>query len=538
MYTVNPNISPTDMGYYKEEVDKLKSTGDFIQILEQNQAPIEYIDSTESDYILIAKDYRTIDKEYTHSEIESSLILSALTVNIPFPEHSQAPRNVFSSQQTKQAVGVYSSAYNTRFDTFAHVLHYPQKPIVTTKYKKYTHVDKLPYGCNCIVAIASYSGYNQEDAVILNKSSVQRGMFQSVYFRSYEDSEEIKQNVSSKFANPKYQPNVRKKNLSSFSKLDVNGFVKEGEYVTPDDMITGKCVMNGDVTEVSGSSIKFGTSGKVDKVVIYENKEHLRTGKVRIRKVKIPEVGDKFASRPGQKGVCGLLIDEKDMPFSKDGIVPDLIMNPHAIPSRMTINQLLEIILGKSCALSGTLGDATAFQNNDIRDYTKVLNNYGFEGMGNEVLYSGITGEQLKTSIFMGPIYYQRIKIMVADKMHSRGTGPVQALVRQPAAGRANNGGLRIGEMERDSILSHGMADFLNESMMKRSDEYSVQIDETTGLIDYSDSDTQKCRVKMPYAMKMMLQELQGMSVYPRLIIDNPVANKPVFQHLLNNLND
>ena len=184
------------------------------------------------------------------------------------------------------------------------------------------------------------------------------------------------------------------------------------------------------------------------------------------------------------------------------------------------------------------LGDATAFQNNDIRDYTKVLNNYGFEGMGNEVLYSGITGEQLKTSIFMGPIYYQRIKIMVADKMHSRGTGPVQALVRQPAAGRANNGGLRIGEMERDSILSHGMADFLNESMMKRSDEYSVQIDETTGLIDYSDSDTQKCRVKMPYAMKMMLQELQGMSVYPRLIIDNPVANKPVFQHLLNNLND
>ena len=157
--------------------------------------------------------------------------MSALTVNIPFPEHSQAPRNVFSSQQTKQAVGVYSSAYNTRFDTFAHVLHYPQKPIVTTKYKKYTHVDKLPYGCNCIVAIASYSGYNQEDAVILNKSSVQRGMFQSVYFRSYEDSEEIKQNVSSKFANPKYQPNVRKNNLSSFSKLDVNGFVKEGEYV-------------------------------------------------------------------------------------------------------------------------------------------------------------------------------------------------------------------------------------------------------------------------------------------------------------------
>ena len=172
--------------------------------------------------------------------------------------------------------------------------------------------------------------------------------------------------------------------------------------------------LNGNVTDVSGSSVKFGTSGKVDKVIIYENKEHLRTCKIRIRKVKIPEIGDKFSSRPGQKGVCGMLIEEKDMPFTKDGIVPDLIMNPHAIPSRMTVNQLLEIILGKCCSLSGNLGDATPFQNNDVRDYTKLLRNYGFEGQGNEVLYSGITGEQLKTQIFMGPIYYQRIKIMVA----------------------------------------------------------------------------------------------------------------------------
>ena len=536
MYDVNPTISPTDDTYYRDELIKLKQEKDFIETLEQTQAPIEYIDSTESDYSFIAKDYRTIDKQYTHCEIEPSLILSAVTLNIPFPEHSQAPRNVFSSQQTKQAVGVYSSAYNTRFDTFAHIMHYPQKQLVTTKYKKYTNVDKLPYGCNCIVAIASYSGYNQEDAVILNKSSVQRGMFNTVYFRSYEDSEETKNNMTTQFANPKFQPNVRKKNLSSFSKLDENGFVKEGEYVTSDDMITGKCFKNGNVTEVTGSSVKFGTSGKVDKVIIYENKDHLRSCKVRIRKVKIPEIGDKFASRPGQKGVCGMLLEEKDMPFSKDGIVPDLIMNPHALPSRMTVNQLLEIILGKSCALSGNLGDATPFQNNDVRDYTKLLRNYGFEGQGNEVLYSGVTGEQLKTDIFMGPIYYQRIKIMVADKMHSRGTGPVQALVRQPAAGRANNGGLRIGEMERDSILSHGVSSFLQESMMKRSDEYSVQIDESTGLIDYSESDTQKCRIQVPYAFKMLLQELQSMCICPRVVVENSIANKPVFQHLMKNI--
>ena len=536
MYTLNPDISTQDNTYYKNELIELKKGKDFMKKLEDYQSPIEYIDPLESNYSFIAKDYRSIDKKYSHCEIESSLILSAVTLNIPFPEHSQAPRNVFSSQQTKQAVGVYSSAYGTRFDTFGHILHYPQKSIVTTRYKKYTDVDKLPYGCNCIVAIASYTGYNQEDAVILNKSSVDRGMFQTVYFRSYQDSEELVNNNMTFFGNPKNQSNVKKKNLSSFSKLDVNGLVKEGEYVTGDDMITGKCTKVGNVTEVSGSTIKFGTSGLVDKVIIYKNKDNLRTCKVRIRKVKIPEIGDKFSSRPGQKGVCGLLIDEKDMPFSKDGIVPDLIVNPHAIPSRMTINQFLEMILGKTCSLTGHLGDATPFQNNDITNYTRVLENMGYNGMGDEVLYSGITGEQLKTSIFIGPIYYQRIKLMVADKIHSRGTGPVQALVRQPAAGRANNGGLRIGEMERDSILSHGVSAFLKETMLERSDKYTFQIDENSGLIDYNKDDKVKHQVQMPYAMKMLIQELQTMCIYTRLEIDTEIPNKPVFQHLLNNL--
>ena len=536
MYTLQPDISPYSNTYYKNELDELKKGKDFMKELEKYQAPLEYIDSLESDYSFIAKDYKSIDKQYTHCEIEPSLILSAVTLNIPFPEHSQAPRNVFSSQQTKQAVGVYSSAYNTRFDTFGHIHHYPQKSIVTTRYKKYTDVDKLPYGCNCIVAIASYSGYNQEDAVILNKSSVDRGMFQTVYFRSYSDSEELKNNNHSYFANPKYQSNVQKKNLSRFSKLDVNGFIKEGEFVNSDDMLTAKCLKVGTKTEVSGSSVKFGTYGTVDKVIIYKNKDNLRTCKVRIRKHKIPEIGDKFSSRPGQKGVCGLLIEEKDMPFSKDGIVPDLIVNPHAIPSRMTVNQLLEMILGKCCSLTGHLGDATPFQNNEITDYTALLHKLGYEGQGNEVLYSGITGEQIKTSIFMGPIYYQRIKLMVADKMHSRGTGPVQAIVRQPASGRANNGGLRIGEMERDSISAHGITAFLSNTMMDRSDKYSVQVDASSGLIDYKDNDSIKYQVQMPYAMKLLIQELQTMCIYPRLVVDIPIPNKPVFQHLLNNL--
>ena len=301
MFTLKSDISTLDSQYYKDELDDIKKDRDFIDVLEENQSSIEYIDSLESDRSFIAKDYRSIDTHYTHCEIEPSLILSAVTLNIPFPEHSQAPRNVFSSQQTKQAVGVYSSAYNTRFDTFGHIHHYPQKSIVTTRYKKYTHVDKLPYGCNCIVAIASYSGYNQEDAVILNKSSVDRGMFQTIYFRSYQDSEELKHDTISYFGNPANQPNVQKKNLSRFSKLDENGFIKEGVSVNADDMITGKCVKVGNKTQVSGSSIKFGSSGKVDKVIIYKNKDNLRTCKVRIRKHKIPEIGDKFSSRPGQK---------------------------------------------------------------------------------------------------------------------------------------------------------------------------------------------------------------------------------------------
>lgn len=542
LYDVLDEISVYDDTFHKDILEdiKLKET-DFMQFLENHQSVIEYIDPTESNTFLIAKDFKSIDKNYTHCEIHSSLILSAVALNIPFPEHSQAPRNVFSCQQTKQAVGTYSSAYNTRFDTFGNILHYPQKALTTTRYKKYTDVDKLPYGCNCIVAIASYSGYNQEDAVILNKTSVERGMFQSIYYRSYEESEEAKFGVVSSFANPKYQKNVKKKDLSKFSKLDENGFVKENTYVDHNDAFVAKCTLNksedGDFTTVSGTAVKFGTYGKVDKVVVFENKDGLRTCKVRIRKHRIPEIGDKFSSRPGQKGVCGLLIEEKDMPFTKDGIVPDLIVNPHAIPSRMTINQLLEMILGKSSALGGYLGDATPFQNKDIIDYTKLLNSYGYDGMGNEVLYSGITGEQIKTSLFMGPIYYQRLKIMVSDKIHSRSTGPLQSLTRQPAGGRSNDGGFRVGEMERDSIISYGISSFLKESMMERADKYSVQIDEKTGLIDYKD-DSQKVKVEMPYAMKLLLQELQTMSINARLITNKDIPNPAVFLSIVKNLSN
>ena len=542
MLEINNDIDFSTSFYFKEELDKIKEEHtNFLDFLEEKSAVIEYIDSIETENILIAKDIHSIEDNYSHCEIHSSLILSAVSLNIPFPEHSQYPRNVFSCQQTKQAVGVYSSAYNTRFETFSHILNYPQRPIVTTRYKKYTDVDKLPYGINAIVAIACYSGYNQEDAVILNKSSIDRGMFKSLYFRSYESSETGEGNKRVYFSNPKLEKNIEKVNLGKYDKLDDNGFIKENEYINDSDIIISKCEKKIDnegieTTKISGKKINFGTSGIVDKVAVTRNKEGLRTCKVRVRKEKVPGPGDKFASRCGQKGMCGMVLPSYDMPFTKDGIVPDIIVNPHAIPTRMTINQLLEVILGKSVCLSGHLGDATPFQNNDIREFSKVLEGFNYQKDGNEIMYCGFTGDQIKTSIFIGPTYYQRLKIMVADKMHSRGTGPSQHLVRQPASGRANKGGLRIGEMERDSIISHGISEFLNESVMERSDKFKMQIDKKSGLISYDNKKENKTMVELPYCMKLLIQELETMAISSRIITDNPITNIPVFRYLQNNI--
>ncbi len=540
LYELYKDINFSSNSYYKDELANLKKKTNYIEILEEKASVLEYIDSIETENLLISKDFKTFENIHTHAEIHPSLMLSAVSLNIPFPEHSQYPRNAFSCQQTKHAVGVYSSAYNTRFETFSHILYYPQRPLVTTRYKKYTDVDKLPYGINAIVAIASYSGYNQEDALILNQSSIDRGMFKSLYLRSYDDEEENNNGKKVYFSNPLNEKNIQKLNTSKYEKLDDNGFIKENLWIDSDDIIIGKCsqkIVNGkELTSVSGKKINFGTSGIVDKVIVNSSEEGIRKCKVRVRKEKIPGIGDKFASRCGQKGMCGMVLPNWDMPFTKDGIIPDIIINPHAIPTRMTINQLLEVILGKSSCLGGFLGDATPFQNNDINEFSKVLQGFGYEKNGDEVMYSGITGDQIKTSIFIGPTYYQRLKIMVADKMHSRGTGPLHHLNRQPASGRANNGGLRIGEMERDSIISHGAASFLKESVMERSDAFKVQIDQKSGLIEYNNKLEDKTMVNIPYAMKLLLQELQSMSIGTRLVTNDPIRNLPVFKYLHQNI--
>ena len=542
MYTIDENISSYDEKYYDNILDDIKkSNKNYLEFLEENASPIEYIDSMESEYIFISKDIYSIDKNYTHSEIHSSLILSPLALQIPFPDHSQYPRNVFSCHQTKQAVGIYSSSYNTRFDTVGSILYYPQRPIVGTRYNKYTNVDKLPNGMNIIVAIASYGGYNQEDSIIINRDSVERGMFNSMYYTSYEDSEIDSFGNISKFSNPNNYKNILKRDNFNYDKLDENGIVREGEYVNDTDVIvcksSKKILDNGDVIDnISEKRLKTLASGEVDRVVIFKNKKNVKNCKIRIFKNKIPSIGDKFASRCGQKGMCGMLLEQHQMPFTKDGIVPDLMINPHAIPSRMTINQLLEVVLGKTSILSGHFGDATPFQNNDIKLYGDILEKFNFEKDANEVMYSGITGEQLHTSIFIGPTYYQRLKIMVADKMYSRSTDKYQNLTRQPTDGRANKGGLRIGEMERDSILGHGVAGFLNESMMERSDKYKIIINKYNGLLSYNnDSDNNdNCIIELPYSSKLLIQELESMSISSRIITPVKLSNHIISEHLNN----
>ena len=529
MYNEKPGITPYDTEYHRDILEEIKKKPDFMRYLEDNGACIEYIDSIESENAFIAKDIYSAydpDKNYSHSEIHSSLMLSALSVNIPFSNHSQYPRNVFSCQQTKQAVGVYSSAFNARFDIMGHILHYPQKPIITTRFKKYTDVDKLPYGINAVVAIASYSGYNQEDAVILNKTAVERGLFKSTYYRSYSESEESENGNKIYFANPLYQKNVLKKDLSDYNKLDDNGFIRVGEHITDEDVIMGKCskIVNNkgkEITKVYGEKVKYGTYGIVDKVVVTKINNDLRNCKVRVKKIRSPGIGDKFTSRCGQKGMCGMILDQQDMPFTNQGIIPDIIINPHAIPSRMTINQLFEVVLGKACCMDGLLGDSTPFLNNDISEYFDHLQSHNFQKYGDEIMYSGVTGEQIHTNIFIGPTYYQRLKIMVEDKMYSRATGPMQQLVRQPAAGRAQQGGLRIGEMERDAIIAYGTADFLQESVMKRSDAFKVKVNKTSGMLSDNKNDKNICNVELPYSCKLFMQELQCMSIVPRLIVDD-----------------
>ena len=508
---------------------------------------IEYLDVLEKENALIAMsdvDLKNSCREgyvykYTHCEIHPSLILGVLASIIPFSDHNQSPRNIYQSAMGKQAMGVYCTNFNKRYDTLAHVLHYPQKPIVNSRLINYLPSSFLPSGINAIVAIGCYSGFNQDDSTMFNQSSIDRGLFHSTFYRSYKDEEKKYQNTGEeeKFCKPNMKLTKSLK-VANYDKLASNGFVPENTKVDEDDVIIGKVIpmknkQDQTIFKDNSTSLRPNENGYIDKILIARNGEGYKFTKVRVRSIRIPTIGDKHASRLGQKGVIGMVYRQDDMPFSKHGITPDIIMNPHAIPSRMTISQLIECIMGKSCCMMGRYGDATPFSKfaeKNLNNLGDVLETLGFERHGNEVLYNGRTGEQLSCSIFFGPTYYQRLKHMVNDKTHSRSTGPMVTLTRQPAEGRSRDGGLRMGEMERDVLLAHGIASLLKEQLLDKSDHFKAFLCKKCGNFGIVNPTNKKyeCRhcnnftnfseIRLPYACKLFIQELNTMSIAPRMV--------------------
>ncbi|RZC63509.1 hypothetical protein C5167_025267 [Papaver somniferum] len=536
-----------------------------IQALQQREFPeeigrhdliekgyIEYVDTEEEETTMISM---TIDdlvsarlnpKEaysntYTHCEIHPSLILGVCASIILFPDHNQSPRNTYQSAMGKQAMGIYVTNYQLRMDTLAYVLYYPQKPLVTTRAMEHLHFRQLPAGINAIVAIACYSGYNQEDSVIMNQSSIDRGFFLSLFFRSYRDEEKkVGTLIKEDFGRPSRE-NTTGMRHGSYDKLDDDGLAAPGTRVSGEDAIIGKTSpvaqddaeqgMTSRLTRRDHSTImRQSESGMVDQVMLTTNANGLRFVKVRMRSVRIPQIGDKFSSRHGQKGTIGMTYTQEDMPWTVEGITPDIIVNPHAIPSRMTIGQLIECIMGKVAAHVGKEGDATPFTDVTVDNISKALHKCGYQMRGYETMYNGHTGRKLTSMIFLGPTYYQRLKHMVDDKIHSRGRGPVQILTRQPAEGRSRDGGLRFREMERDCMIAHGAANFLKERLMDQSDAYRVHVCEHCGLIAIANlrKGTFECRgcknktdivqVHIPCACKLLFQELMSMAIAPRML--------------------
>ena len=540
-------------------------------------AVLEYIDASEENNALFA--FRPDDKvkdggaQFTHSDIHPSLMFGVMGNLISFPENNQLPRNTFSCSQSKQAVSMYNTSFLQRFDKMGVVLNAGQIPLVKTRYLEYFNNEQNPYGQNAIVAIMCYNGYNVEDSILFNEGSIKRGLFRTSYYNMYETREDSKQSsgerVDSRVVNMNdYQQqnavvNAGRGEGYDYSNLDTNGLILENTMVTEKSVLIGQVVTNSkNAGRVVDASIrpKKGQIGYVDKTYITEAANPdapSRIAKVRIREDRAPNIGDKFASRCGQKGTVGLIIPEKDMPFTADGVRPDLIVNPHAFPSRMTIGQFVETIMAKACVVYGAFGDCTAFVNlgNKHATFGSMLQKENYSSTGTQILYNGTTGEQIESEIFIGPTYYMRLKHMVKDKINFRARGPNTNLTRQPVQGRANDGGLRIGEMERDGVIAHGATRFLQESMLVRGDNYYMAICNKTGMtaiynpdsdvfmspmadgpIQFNDALTDNPKlvnitrfgrsfsvVQIPYSLKLLIQELQTMNCVMRVITEDNI---------------
>ncbi|CCH43700.1 DNA-directed RNA polymerase II subunit [Wickerhamomyces ciferrii] len=580
----NEETGAKELALKREHVQKIVDTeyGDYEEMEEEpfvwnslvTNGIVEYVDAEEEETIMIAMSPEDLNPEkygtqnyddpdpnkrlkpgtnkhaqtFTHCEIHPSMILGVAASIIPFPDHNQSPRNTYQSAMGKQAMGVFLTNYSVRMDTMANILYYPQKPLATTRAMEHLKFRELPAGQNAIVAIACYSGYNQEDSMIMNQSSIDRGLFRSLFFRSYMDQEKrVGMTVVEQFEKPNRSNTLRLKH-GTYEKLDDDGLIAPGVRVSGEDIIIGKTTpIQADSEELgqrtvyhskrdASTPLRSTENGIVDQVLITTNQEGLKFVKVRMRTTKVPQIGDKFASRHGQKGTIGITYRREDMPFTREGIVPDLIINPHAIPSRMTVAHLIECLLSKVSALSGLEGDASPFTDVTVDAISKLLREHGYQSRGFEVMYNGHTGKKLMAQIFFGPTYYQRLRHMVDDKIHARARGPVQILTRQPVEGRSRDGGLRFGEMERDCMIAHGAAAFMKERLMEASDAFRVHVCGVCGLMSviaklkHNQFECRGCKNKIdiyqihiPYAAKLLFQELMAMNIAPRLYTDRSV---------------
>lgn len=521
--------------------DLLTSTGKVDDI-----ACIEYVDAEEQDYAMIAMKRKDLLKDptkntfhlYTHCEIHPSTIFGVLASCIPFPDHNQAPRNTYQAAMGKQAMGMYLSNFDKRMDKTSYVLSSPMRPLVDTRIMNILKLNDIPSGEMVVVAIASYSGYNQEDSLIFNRGAIDRGLFASTIYHTEKDEDKKVQGDQEVRCKPDKTRTSGIK-FANYEKLSENGFMPENTLVESKDIIMGKVVPIRENKNDHTKVIKYQDASRiyrtneetfVDKNYVERNGDGYTFSKVRLRAYRKPVIGDKHSSRHGQKGTIGVILEEQDMPFTDQGIRPDIIINPHAIPSRMTIGQLKETVFGKVLLELGMFGDATSFNDFPVKDICKELQKVGYERHGNEILMNGMTGEQMESSIFIGPAFYQRLKHCVNDKQHSRSIGPMVVLTRQPAEGRARDGGLRCGEMERDCIASHGASRFLRERMYDVSDKYEAYVCRDCGnfaafnnnkhvhYCKMCDNRTSFDRVEVPYACKLLFQELVSMNVAPRII--------------------
>jgi len=505
---------------------------------------IELIDANEEENCYISFDEK-FSKNHTHMEVFTSSILGAGASIIPYPEHNQSPRNTYESAMAKQSLGFSTPMMNTSTYVRQHLMLYPQTPIVTTKTMNLLGIESRPAGQNCIVAVLPFDGYNIEDAIVLSKSSVDRGLCRTFFYRVYEsEAKQYPGGMRDSFVIPNADENIRGyKGEKSYRLLEEDGIIATESNVLGGDILIGKTSpprfmeeykefeSKGPYRRDTSVGVRPSETGTVDTIVMTQASDGGKLYKIRVRDMRIPEIGDKFASRHGQKGVLGILAKNEDLPYTEQGITPDVLINPHAFPSRMTVGMMMESITGKAAALRGEKFDGSAFVGEKIDNVHEILEKSGFKYSGKEKMYDGRTGKSFEVDVFLGVVYYQKLHHMVADKIHARARGQVQMLTKQPTEGRARGGGLRFGEMERDCLIAYGASMILKDRLLDESDKSDMLVCERCGLVAYHDAKQRKfvCKicgdkaiidsVSVAYAFKLLLQEMQSLNIAPRLLI-------------------